>query len=127
MKALLMTAVLAVALIGGAALAVPDDDSGPHVSVASVDSIGIEALALTPETTLAHKQTFKISGFLGVPAFAPEMISTNAWPVGHMLTDKQHRPEPRRSQHFGKLTATAPFRDDCRACHRLHRSHPLLC
>lgn len=125
MKAWILTAVLAVALIGGAALAVATDDgdqSDGTVAVGIADA-GDVLVALTDDAANPQAQPLLIDRSSGVPVFATSV----AFALGNMneLTDSK-TPTRRQSTHSGKPSVTDSYRTMV-ALGRLDRSHPLLC
>lgn len=129
MKHLILTAVLAVVLIGGAAVAA-FDDGGTSDGTVAVDTLDIDSafVALTIDADQAHQQKHPlIERSSGVPTFASVIarIFANA-----TLNEQADDLEPRLFQHSGKTLAYAE-RTNCEACHvRLAFAahlYPLLC
>lgn len=112
MKAWILTAVFAVSLIGGAALAVASDGdtvSDDTVTVYLLD-IGNVIVAPTHDAVTAHQQVehSPIGKASGVPAFAKVFV--NATLSEH--DDFRHR----RTEHRGKLMVDGHLAN-CEDCH----------
>ncbi len=151
MKAWILTAVLAVALIGGAATAVaPDGDHSDSTVAVGIADAGDVLVALTVDAATAHQQAQHLltDRSLEVPVCATsvafalgntnELIDSKTPTRGQPIhagklgvTDSREichsgTPERRQSTHRGKPRVTDSQR--IMVAHGLHdRSHPLLC
>ncbi len=127
MKLWILTAVLAVALVGGAAVAVAPDDGGTSDGTVAVDTLDIDSafVALTIDADTAHQQAEHslVDRSSGVPVFASVIarIFANATP-NEQVDDL----EPRLSQHSGKTYVGDKQQYDVRLALAPH-PYPLLC
>ena len=131
MKLWILTAVLAVALMGGAAVAVALDDGDTSDGTVAVDTLDIDSaiVALTIDADTAHQQAQRkfVDRSSGVPVFANAIARVFA---NATLNEPVDDFKPRLSQHSGKLYADDKY-TNCERCHvrlalALH-SYPLLC
>ena len=129
MKVWILTAVLAVALIGGAALAVASDGDADSDGTVVVDididiDIGDVLVAPTHDAVTAYQQAQHslVDKASGVPVFVN--VFANATLNEH--DDCKHR----RTKHTGKPMITG-HRANCDVCHVrlavLPHAHPLRC
>ncbi len=131
MKLWILTAVLAVALLGAVtAVAVPGDGDTSDGTVA-VDMLDIDSafVALTIDADQAHQQVERLltDRSSGVPGFASVIARVFA---NATLNEPVDDFKPRLSQHSGKTYADDK-QPNCEQCHvRLAlaaHSYPLLC
>lgn len=131
MKLWILTAALAVVLMGGAVDAVALDDGGTSDGTVAVDTLDINSafVALTIDADTAHQQAQYelVDRSSGVPVFANAIARVFANATLKELVDDF---KPRLSQHLGKLYADDKY-TNCERCRvrlalALH-SYPLLC
>lgn len=131
MKLGILTAVLAVALMGGAAAAVAPDDGDASDGTVAVDMLDIDSaiVALTIDADTAHQQAQHelVDRSSGVPVFANAIARVFA---NATLNEPVYDSKRRLSQHSGKPLAYGKP-TNCERCHvrlALATHHfPLLC
>lgn len=122
MKLWILAAVLAVALVGGAAVAVAPDDGDTSDGTVAVDMLDTDSafVVLIIDADTAHQAQYElVDRSSGVPVFANATLNEPADDF-----------EPRLSQHSGKSLA-CDKQTTCEQCHvRLALAphlYPLLC
>lgn len=127
MKLWILTAALAVVLIGGAVDAVALDDGGTSDGTVAVDTLDIDSVlvALTIDAGTAHQQVehLLVDRSSGVPVFAGVIARIFANATLNELVDDF---KPRLSQHSGKTYADDKPTHPVRLALAAH-PYPLLC
>lgn len=129
MKLWILTTVLAVALVGGAAVAVAPDDGGTSDGTVAVDTLDIDSafVALTIDADTAHRAQYELVDRSSEVPFVSVIARVFA---NATLNEPVYDFKQRLSQHSGKPIAV----DNQHNCERRHvrlalalHSYPLLC